>query len=64
MPINKTCLIRLLLLIRRFYFSGMWLGVAPTTDTQKNYHVFRRDGIACSKNMLTILGSIDIVIGV
>ena len=35
MSIRKTCLIRLLLLIKHFYFSGMWFGVSPITDTRE-----------------------------
>jgi hypothetical protein len=35
--VKETCPIRSLILIMHLYLSGMWVGVAPTTETKHAY---------------------------
>ena len=52
---------RLHILLRRLYLSGMWLGVAPSTDTKKTR--IKESGLHV-QNMITFLGSIVHLIAV
>ena len=41
----------------------MWFGVAPKNELPKRHHVFREEGLDyIFKNMLTILGSIAMIV--
>ena len=42
-----TCLIRLLILVKHLYLSGMWLGVTPKMNTKKTY--LRESGLYAQK---------------
>ena len=55
------CLIQLLILIEHLCLSGMWVDVAPKTDTKKTIML---KGLDCVlKNMMTILILIVSIIG-
>jgi hypothetical protein len=58
--LRSTCLLRLVILIKHLQLSGMWLSVAPRTDTKKIYLKVTR---LHAQNMITILGSIVNIIG-